>query len=392
MRRALQHAHRLEAHPGLAFERYADVNLSTGALPDEKKHDHLNVLVESVIPGVYREAFDRWCRVITLNAWTVEVVTRSRLLIGVGNPSPLENGLTLHHTYGVPYIPGTALKGILNHWLAQRLGDRQRRNEWKGVSYEGGKAVGLPGPDHGFVFGWPEIDETQPGARGRVVFDDAWILPSSEPSLASDVVTPHQFSYYRSAGDELPTDWDPPQPHPFASIRPGAAFLLAVSGPGLWPRLALRHLLDALDEQGIGARTTAGYGRLGCRGAIREPENLDADQKELFRRVQEEEARGVEEARARRERVIEEQRIAAEAEEIKRQQEEALQGIRVRIQNLQPGNAAQEVPRILSVIPDGARQEVAQQIIRKLGRTWIRSRSEKDWVRELLEIADEGLT
>ncbi|GEM_PF-2151279 len=40
-----------------------------------------------------------------------------RLVIGMGYPSPVENGFLFHHTYGIPYIPGEALKGITRQVL-----------------------------------------------------------------------------------------------------------------------------------------------------------------------------------------------------------------------------------------------------------------------------------
>ncbi|QRN84303.1 type III-B CRISPR module RAMP protein Cmr6 [Chloroflexota bacterium] len=38
--------------------------------------------------------------------------TRNRLIIGLGGKGTLEMGITLHHLYGFPYIPGSALKGL----------------------------------------------------------------------------------------------------------------------------------------------------------------------------------------------------------------------------------------------------------------------------------------
>lgn len=39
-----------------------------------------------------------------------------RLSIGLGVPHSLETGITLHHLYGIPYIPGSALKGVTRAW------------------------------------------------------------------------------------------------------------------------------------------------------------------------------------------------------------------------------------------------------------------------------------
>lgn len=46
-----------------------------------------------------------------------------RLVIGLGLPSPFETGLALHHLYGVPVIPGSALKGLTRAWRLQTIAE-----------------------------------------------------------------------------------------------------------------------------------------------------------------------------------------------------------------------------------------------------------------------------
>jgi CRISPR type III-B/RAMP module RAMP protein Cmr6 len=49
-----------------------------------------------------------------------------RLSIGLGVPHPLETGITLHHLYGVPYLPGSAVKAVTRAWrlhaIAREIG------------------------------------------------------------------------------------------------------------------------------------------------------------------------------------------------------------------------------------------------------------------------------
>jgi CRISPR-associated protein Cmr6 len=54
----------------------------------------------------------------------VEVELLSRLLVGHGTQSPTEVGLTTHRTWGVPVVPGTALKGLLSHYVDAVYGPR----------------------------------------------------------------------------------------------------------------------------------------------------------------------------------------------------------------------------------------------------------------------------
>ena len=45
-----------------------------------------------------------------------------RLSIGLGVPHPLETGIALHHLYGVPYLPGSAIKGVTRAWRLHKIG------------------------------------------------------------------------------------------------------------------------------------------------------------------------------------------------------------------------------------------------------------------------------
>src|SRR5207237_557288 len=66
---------------------------------------------------LYTLAFKRWEQ--SLNGpGTVKDSLRviGRMIIGLGGENVLETGLTLHHIYGVPYIPATALKGLTSHY------------------------------------------------------------------------------------------------------------------------------------------------------------------------------------------------------------------------------------------------------------------------------------
>src|SRR5713226_261316 len=40
-----------------------------------------------------------------------------RMAVGLGGETVLETDLTLHHLYGIPYIPGSALKGLTKAYV-----------------------------------------------------------------------------------------------------------------------------------------------------------------------------------------------------------------------------------------------------------------------------------
>ncbi|WP_295392265.1 type III-B CRISPR module RAMP protein Cmr6 [uncultured Thiodictyon sp.] len=272
------------AHPGLLYERYVPLIYGdeTAGRSDRKVPDvgHMrspedqDALLRHVtgIPmsAAYRVAWHRWRRALQESRAVMQTVeATSRLLLGHGNPAPTEVGITLHHVYGVPLLPGTALKGLLNHYLA--TWGAATDAEWKGVQYDaGGRPQGAPGVYHRAIFGAPNLplgeSGEQEGKSGGVVFEDAWLVPSGDDyPLCSDVLTPHQKEYYRNFGAEPPNDWTDPNPVTFLTVKPKMRFLVAISpasAQGEGAELAMRHLLDALEQWGVGAKTRAGYGRL----------------------------------------------------------------------------------------------------------------------------------
>jgi len=75
--------------------------------------------VQNVVEGQnYKTWFDRYNSTL-INGLGVKSIddyaTRWRLLVGYSTNSTLESGVTLHHLYGFPYIPGSAVKGLLHH-------------------------------------------------------------------------------------------------------------------------------------------------------------------------------------------------------------------------------------------------------------------------------------
>ena len=170
-----------------------------------------------------------------------------------------KTSLTLHHTYGVPYLPGSALKGLAAHYAMKLTG-------WE----KGSKAYNV-------VFG-------DPNNAGYITFFDA--LPI-DYSLHRDAVTVHHPDYYQSPNIKAPTDWDSPKPIPFISVR--GHFLIALGtqkGMEDWLEATQKLLIYALEQEGIGAKTTRGYRRLEP-----DPAELAAQRRLLGQQKAEEEAK-----------------------------------------------------------------------------------------------------
>ncbi|MGP6158249.1 MAG: type III-B CRISPR module RAMP protein Cmr6 [Vulcanimicrobiaceae bacterium] len=174
---------------------------------------------------------------------TLELETASRFVPGLGNANPIEAGLRWHPTLGVPYIPGSTLKGAVRAWA-------QEQDEHE--------------TDVARVFGPEGRAAKAKAAVGTVIFLDA--LPTGAVTLEGDVMTPHYACYYQDAGGQVwPGDWEDPVPIPFLVVAAGQRYRFTVI-----PRTkdasddckrAARWLEHMLSDAGVGAKTAVGYGR-----------------------------------------------------------------------------------------------------------------------------------
>lgn len=215
--------------------------------------------------GAYKAAYEAWRAAISDDHTHVEaMVAASPIIVGLSAATPIETAITLHYPWGVPIIPGSALKGLARSYA--RLVVSQR---------EGGEGLAEGGEACKVLFG------TQDQA-GKVTFLDAWWAPAvgSKP-LHQDVMTPHHAKYYSSKGGESPTDTEDPVPVSF--LHAEGRFLVAVrcEDPG-WREFAFQLLVAALGDWGVGAKTGAGYGRLARSDAALNSERSATEADETF--------------------------------------------------------------------------------------------------------------
>lgn len=254
-------------HPGLLLQRY----LAEQSNPRERRQllDAARKAARSdSLRALYAEAYRQWERSFDGGApfRSERLTTSGRLIVGLGAESVLETGLRLHHTYGVPIIPGSALKGLASHycdevWGQRHLGEdappENKRFRRKRPADE------VEGDYHRLLFG-----TTEDG--GVITFHDAWIVPDSldDGALRLDVMTPHHPKW--QTNEAPPTDFDSPVPVSFLSVAGTFDVRLSWSGPvdtarekaEAWIDLAMQVLCEALAEWGIGGKTSSGYGRL----------------------------------------------------------------------------------------------------------------------------------
>jgi len=162
-----------------------------------------------------------------------------RMFIGLGTGGALETGVLTSHSYGMPMIPGSSVKGVARAHALQ---------------------LGVPPEYRAILFGEDEDEVAHSGRQagaGSLVWHDAWWCPDAQClPFAAEVVTVHHQSYYHGEGEA--TDFDSPVPN--AQIAVQGSFYFVVEGAPTWAVRAMALLRHALSDTGMGAKRAAGYG------------------------------------------------------------------------------------------------------------------------------------
>lgn len=168
----------------------------------------------------------------------ITMKTASRFIPGMGRPHPVENGINWHPTLGVPYLPGSSVKGMVRAWA-----ESYNNVDEKTITR---------------IFGPKKLEKS----AGSVIFFDA--LPTQHVCLAMDIMTPHHSNYYQGK-NKNPHEWEAPNPIPFLAVEEGQTFLFAIAPRRSQDQEDLDQveywLKEALETIGAGAKTAVGYGR-----------------------------------------------------------------------------------------------------------------------------------
>jgi len=183
------------------------------------------------------------------NYKVIELKPDWRLIVGLGNESVYETSITLHHIYGFPYIPASAVKGVVRSWVITEIFNQIEADAEKDEGFES-------------IFGSQDN-------QGSVCFFDAF--PTSAPKIKVDIMNPHYGEYYQ--GKKTPADYLSPIPIPFLTVEDTPfQFIIGIKEKdnsqiktGKFScktplDVANEWLKKALTEHGIGAKTAVGYG------------------------------------------------------------------------------------------------------------------------------------
>lgn len=186
--------------------------------------------------------------------------TEYHFVSGMGNPHPVENGLSWHPTLGVPYLSGASVKGLIRSWLEvwEKESDEEQQKE-KLLRWFGSNSKN-------------PMEKGYKAATGELIFFDAF--PIEPVQMNVDIMTPHMGKWYEQGGnikninqdsEKLPADWHDPTPIPFLVVKE-AQFLFTIA-----PRTkkcsvviekAMKALEDSLNYMGAGAKTAVGCGQM----------------------------------------------------------------------------------------------------------------------------------
>ncbi len=248
----------------------------------EAKTEHICRVCQITASDFYRHAYQRW-KQATSDAMCFRHIflkLNTRLFIGLSGDGMLETGCAISHSHGMPYIPGSSIKGVVNAHVREQFG-----TQGDDIREE--------------LFGAPATKAHPSGLSGLITFHDAWWVPDKDRfPLVQEIVTSHHLDYYGNEGKEPATDFDSPVPN--AQVAVQGSFLFVLEGPLAWLDLAEQMLVNALNTHGVGAKTRAGYGLFETDVELQEEAAQEAVQQ------QEEEAR-----------------LEREREELQRQEEEA---------------------------------------------------------------------
>ncbi|MFN3611714.1 type III-B CRISPR module RAMP protein Cmr6 [Tepidimonas sp.] len=218
----------------------------------------------------------------------LEAKAISPFTTGLGNEHPLENGFAFLNPYGLPYLPGSGVKGVLRR-AAQELASGQWADT-RGWSEEpiatvtlDNRRVALSVID--VLFGREPARGESEHVRGVLSFWD--VIPQIQgDGLLVEIMTPHQSHYYqqkperKSGGSTTPHDSGQPTPISFVTVPPGSSFRFHVVcdaarlgrlAPGLlqdehgesrWKSLLRAAFEHAFQWLGFGAKTAVGYGAM----------------------------------------------------------------------------------------------------------------------------------
>lgn len=240
------------AHAGLLMQRGLTI-WEEGEKPEKARL--IERISEIKAPDFYELAFDRWFALTQSESFAhVAAKVDGRLFTGLALGGTLETGMMTHHTYGTPLLAGSSIKGATHAYA---------------------ESIGLPPELIQTLFGsGDEQDDECDKTVGSFVWHDAWWIPrdTNVNPFVKEVITVHEQDYYSETS--ITTDGTQ-SPTPNLQIGIQGEFYFVFEGDSNWSRYVADLVAAMLEEQGVGAKTSSGYGYF-----VRDDKRLKSLQKE----------------------------------------------------------------------------------------------------------------
>lgn len=168
-----------------------------------------------------------------------------KLICGLGGSSPYGNIqlLRLHHIFGIPYIPASAIKGSIRNYMILE-------------EYNGDEEKAEKTTEFKELFG-VRADGVQ--TEGKLIFFDAF---PTRFAMGFDVQTPHFKNYYEGKCQN-PLDNEHPVPLFFTCLQNAEFQIYISSSEEVWEKYEQtvdRAVKGVFEDYGLGAKTSLGYG------------------------------------------------------------------------------------------------------------------------------------
>lgn len=316
------------ASPGLRFGYYLNIWNADWSKPKSvpvttwKSLTALNVSDKAAMQALADRQQAQASRLPENARLTLDASATAPFSTGLGNEHPLENGFAFLNPYGLPYLAGSGVKGVLRQaarelasgdwdtdeeghvatdvprWSAKRTIDLHDANHQLTQNSQG-QPIQLSVIDA--LFGRETDSDDTAQVRGALTFWD--VIPQIKgDSLSVGIMTPHQGHYYQQNSDRktgasiTPHDSGQPIPIQFLTVPPGSGFSFTVTcdtahlarlAPELawndqWKALLMQAFTHAFTWLGFGAKTAVGYGALQedpTKKAAREAQQRDQQEK-----------------------------------------------------------------------------------------------------------------
>lgn len=215
---------------------------------------------------------------------------------GMGNEHPLENGFAFLNPYGLPYLPGSGVKGVLRQAARELASGEWGNTDGDTEDSTGSNTEGWSKEAIDLLFGKETADGDSETLRGVLSFWD--VIPQiAGNELLVEIMTPHQSGYYQNG--DTPHDSGQPNPISFLTVPPQSQFAFYVvcdttrlrtlaansrndslysaaeaerllqpiednggDNSTVWKQLLQHAFEHAFQWLGFGAKTSVGYGEM----------------------------------------------------------------------------------------------------------------------------------